>query len=310
MLEGLTAEIRASFGKDIEDDKEEDEDEPTLPPELRDQQKLKEKAKRALDTYKSMKCEGTRKKLPKKISITDPECRYLPSGGRAVRSYNLQAAVDAKTRIVVAAHATNCTDNAELGPMVKEIEQNTGNVLPKEITADKGYCERAPLRDLKEKGVVAYVPQKERTNRKFSLKDFVYEESTDTYRCPAGKTLHAAGECKDGRNYSPATCEGCAHRLQCLTHKGARTRHLTLSEYQKEIEEMVARTASPLGKEKAITRASTVETLFGHLKHNRDLRQLYFRGKAMIDSFWKLEVTAVNIEKIAAFRMAAMTGIS
>jgi hypothetical protein len=61
---------------------------------------------------------------------------------------------------------------------------------------------------------------------------------------------------------------------------------------------MKTKTETAIGKAMARIRSSTVETTFGHIKFNRKLRQFNFRGQAMVDSMWKLELAAYNIEKL------------
>ena len=245
-LERLVKEIESSFEKDIAEDKDEDDDEPTLPPDLQDKQRLREKAREALKTYQSMKKEGTKCKQPKKISTTDPECRYLAGGPAPIRGYRMQAAVDSKSRLVVAGYATNTSDNAQLCPMLDELERNTGQ-QPHEISTDRGYSGYAGLQALKEKGIIGFIPLRQKI--------------------------------KPHRKRKGDPCEPGV------------------------IEEMVRRTASDLGQEKKTLRSATVEPLFAHLKHARALTRTFFRGLAMVNLCWSLELVAVNLEKIIRFRM-------
>lgn len=250
-LEKLVKAIDLSFENDINaDDDTDDDDTPKLPPSLQDRKKLRAKVKAALSTYREMELPERQNKAPKTISLTDPECRYMQGPGIAIRGYNLQAAVDAKNRFVVAGYATNTSDNRQLISMVDEIEKNTGK-LPDELAADGGYSDHGGLRLLKEKNIVAFVPLR---------KDFK------------------------------------------LNRKHGRT---SIEDYQ-AAQEMYWRIRSPVGQKRKIDRSSTIETLFGHLKHARHLDRLYMRGKSMIDSFWKLELAAVNIEKLIRFRMRKM----
>lgn len=304
-LKAIEAELQESFEKDIEADKDATDEEPTLPPELRAKSKLKEKVKKALSVYESMrsgKGKDRSKKLPKRISITDPECRYLPGDGKSVRSYNMQAAVDAKSRIVVAGYAINKTDNAEIIPILEEIEANTKGKLPKELSADRGYCQQSALSLLKQKNIVGFIPQKERSG--LSTKDFIFNKVSNTYRCPDGRLLHYEKYNKDlgTKLYKCESCQGCPLAAQCL-YRDSKRKVLYVSDHNDSVQEMIVRTKSQLGQEKKILRAATVETLFAHLKQTKKLARVLFRGKDMINSFWKLELTAVNLEKIVRFRI-------
>lgn len=72
-------------------------------------------------------------------SFTDPESRIMPSGsqkGSFLQGYNAQGAVDGEAQVIVAADVTQqTTDNAQLEPMLEQVEQNVG-ARPQ---ADNGY---------------------------------------------------------------------------------------------------------------------------------------------------------------------------
>lgn len=192
-------ELEASFVQDISADADTNEDEPKLPPDLQDKMKLQEKARKALATYTGMTESGTKKKAPKKISITDPECRYQSGGTGPLRGYNMQAAVDAKSRIMVAGYATTGSDNSQLIPLLLDIERNAGK-LPSELSADKGYSEYEGLLELKRCGVTGYIAQIDRplkdgklsdlpASRVLSEKQKVAQEMCARTSSPAGQKI-------------------------------------------------------------------------------------------------------------------------
>lgn len=78
-------------------------------------------------------------KAPPKANTTDPESRLLKTRGGFVQGYNGQAAADAATGVVVAAHVTqDVVDTRQLEPTLDQIERNLGE-LPKKAVADTGY---------------------------------------------------------------------------------------------------------------------------------------------------------------------------
>jgi len=90
--------------------------------------------------------------------------------GAFIQGYNGQAAVDAASQVIVAARLTNsAADCPQLLEVVAEIEANLGE-LPREVSADAGYCSETNLEALDELGVTAYVA----TGR-----------MPRSYRCPA-----------------------------------------------------------------------------------------------------------------------------
>jgi len=90
-------------------------------------------------------------------NFTDPESRILKARDGFIQGYNAQAAVDAKAQVIVAQGLINGqSDQDQLIALIDNIETNLGR-LPKEASADAGYCSEANLGALDERGVEGYV---------------------------------------------------------------------------------------------------------------------------------------------------------
>lgn len=90
-------------------------------------------------------------------NFTDPESKILKTGDGFVQGYNAQAAVDAEHQVIVAADVVaQQNDSDQVAPMLEQIEANTGAV-PREMSADAGYCSEENIALLEERGVRAYV---------------------------------------------------------------------------------------------------------------------------------------------------------
>ena len=88
---------------------------------------------------------------------TDPESRIMKTTDGFQQCYNAQAAVDAESQVIVSATLTNqSSDMGQLAPLVKEIESHAGAV-PRELSADAGYCSENNLQVLIERGIRGYV---------------------------------------------------------------------------------------------------------------------------------------------------------
>lgn len=318
-LRALEAALERSFEQDSEMDEREDEDrgdddgEGTLPVDLRDRKRLRAKVKAAL--AQQAEVEEKRKHKGRNIrqmSLTDPECRFMQSHEGRQPSYNAQVAVDVGSRMVVGGYATSAvSDNGELPELLADIEANTGK-NPKALSADRGYSLKAGLAEVKARKIDGFIPQREEKSAYYKQDDFSYDENTNTYRCPNNRVLHYQGEVKHQRKrwhrYVCEDCGGCPVARQCM-HKGRSRRTLNISIYSGLFYEMREKTRTELGRRMARIRASTVEPMFGHVKANRKLRQFYFRGRAMIDGMWKLELASYNIEKLIKLRMGPSPAI-
>jgi transposase len=75
-------------------------------------------------------------------NFTDADSRIMPDGankGSFVQGYNAQAAVDSTAQVIVAAEVVQeTTDNHQLLPMLKQVEENLGH-KPQAASADAGY---------------------------------------------------------------------------------------------------------------------------------------------------------------------------
>jgi hypothetical protein len=90
-------------------------------------------------------------------NFTDPESRILKTKDGFVQGYNAQAAVDAGHQIIVATGIGNTgSDQDQLAPMIDAVIANTGRV-PRETSADAGYCSEANLAAAAARGTRAYI---------------------------------------------------------------------------------------------------------------------------------------------------------
>jgi len=111
------------------------------------EEKVAARAKKAEETGKKPK--GKRPKPPTagptpkdQVNLTDEESRIMPvSGGGFEQTYNAQAAVDTESKLIVAAHITQqSNDKLELVPTLKNLAalpKKLGTVT--ELLADSGY---------------------------------------------------------------------------------------------------------------------------------------------------------------------------
>jgi hypothetical protein len=165
-VDRITAELDTWFRECDQTDAEEDakygtdNDGYELPENLRTAAKRREAIRKALkDLKERAQAEGKAEPDAKaQQNFTDPESRIMKSGeGGFIQGYNGQAAVDAASQVIVAARLTNsAADCPQLLEVVAEIAANLGE-LPRELSADAGYCSEANLEALDELGVTAYV---------------------------------------------------------------------------------------------------------------------------------------------------------
>ena len=300
-LDKLEEQIADSIKRDIELDKDEDDrfgggsGESELPEDLGDKKKLAERIKEALKVH-----EATRGSKRKRLSTTDPECRFMK--GKGINpGWNAQAAIDAKSRLIVAGYVTNATgDSSELIPVVDEIRENTGKE-PESVIADRGYTANEQLGELKKRGIYGWVCRRDEPLFKFE-----YNSQTDSYRCPIGEELVLTQTWKDRKLYQSPACATCKSSHLCtFKNKKSKTRvSLAVSHWAPLVQEMKTRMQSQEGKRMKILRISTIEPFFGYIKYSKKLRQFAVRGLKFVNDMWKFELAAYNIERLCKMKMA------
>jgi hypothetical protein len=141
--------------------------------------------------------------------------------------------IDVKFGIIVDVEASRAVRQAEVGAartMLERTEERFG-LKPERLAADAAYGSAPMLNWLvEEKQITPHIPVIDKSKREdgtFSREDFRYDEASDTYACPAGKTLTTSGTLvNDGITllYLGRTgdCAPCPLKPQCCPKTPAR----------------------------------------------------------------------------------------
>ena len=217
------------------------------------------------------------------ISLTDPEAKSVILHRNIVNvGYNIQAASDAKHKLLIHSDTGNVNDTHDLAPMANECKE----LLDKDsITAiaDKGYNTGEQLQKCKDNGIITYVsPKNTSTPSKhcFSVEIFEYNSENDTYTCPANQCLTTNGKfykkgCYRMKQYKTTACKTCSMRNQCTQNKTGRL--IERSEYQEVIEENKQRVES--NPDYYRQRQQITEHQFGTIKRQWGFTFTLMKGK-------------------------------
>jgi transposase len=234
-------------------------------------------------------------------SLTDPDARSMNARGSGIVGYNVQAAVESEHHLIVAHEVvTTGSDRAQLSRMASAAKAAMA-AEQIEVVADRGYFSGPEILDCEEAGVSAHVVKPVTSNAKaagrFGKQDFVYEPSSDSYRCPAGEVLpyrYTARE--DGQAiglYWASSCETCRLKARCTTGKERRVRRW---EHEHVLEAMQERlTRRP---ELMRIRRSTVEHVFGTIKSRMGATHFLTRGLDNVRTETSLQVLAYNLKRV------------
>jgi transposase len=263
----------------------------------------KQRLEQALEELKNFEQDREESEKARRVSESDPEARVMkqPDGGFAP-SYNVQVCTEASNKIIVAVETTQAgTDYDELVHGIDAVHSNTGQI-PEQMVVDGGYIKNANIEEAAERGVDLIGPVAE-SNPAASLKKrgvspdfypdkFRYDESTNTFTCPAEKTLTFQRTSRHDRRIEhqyrakAADCESCPFRQQCCPK--APSRMVLRREDSEAVKAFRAKMQTEQAKQIYRTRAEVAETPNAWIKAKFGLRQFQLRGlrKIGIEAVW------------------------
>jgi len=236
------------------------------------------------------------------LSLTDPDSRPMVSGAGIEICYNVQTAVAAKHKLIVAETVTNAAaDRAQLSPLAmaaQAILEAPGPV----VVADQGYYHGAEIKACLDAGITPLVPRPLTSANAalglYTKEDFRYDPATDAYRCPAGARLtYRTTTVELGRtikNYRTRACTGCGLKARCTRNKEGRK--LTRWVHEDLLEAMAQRLrAQP---EVFAQRKCLAEHPYGTMKRSMDQGYFLLKGLAKVRGEFSLTTLAYNLKRV------------
>ena len=239
-----------------------------------------------------------------RASETDPEARVMkqPDGGFAP-SYNVQISTDAANGIIVGVDVTQAgNDCDQLINGIDRVVANTGQT-PEQVLADGGYTmKNSNIEAMAERGIDLNGPVTE-TNKEASFKQrgiqpefypdkFRYDEATDTFTCPAAKTLkrirceRREGRTEYGYRALATDCAACPFQDRCCPKNSPRM--VVRKEHSPAVTAFRAKMETEQAKQLYRTRAQIAEFPHAWIKEKLGLRRFRLRGrqKVRVEAVW------------------------
>lgn len=241
------------------------------------------------------------------LATVDADARLLSKKGQTTAGYNVQIAVDAKHKLIVASEATqDGNDRQQLVPMLEKAQA----VLQSNRLvglADTGYHSGEQIQQAEAKGFEVYVPEPKTTTAaekdgRFTRDRFQYDEAQDRYTCPHGAVLEACGQPQErnGKRVQVykskiSACAVCPLRAQCLAEK-ARYKKLERWDHEAAVERLRRRMAGAGGRMRQ--RSQLAEHPFGTLKHRAGMHHFLMRGLEKCRGELSLMVLSYNFTRV------------
>jgi transposase len=235
----------------------------------------------------------------------EPEARLMPCEGRKDPAYNAQAVADAQAGIIVAAEAVNEeSDNAQLVPMLEEVQENLGGVAETTV-ADGGYVSGEQLQEAEARGHEVRVAEGAETGGpkrgEYHSTKFAYDEESDAVICPQGERLKFAG-LKKRKGDCTVRCYRCTSYAQCavraLCSKRRDGRRIEISPQYGALLRQRRKRQDPRYKALMRQRSGLIEPVFATIKPAMGFRRWTVRGLDNVRTQWALLCTAHNLRKL------------
>lgn len=270
---------------------------------------------------------GDKRKDPAKIvvSLTDPLAPLGRDKFKVYRPlYTVQYVVDPVSRMILSyCCLAEATDVGTLAPMIDKTQSIVGGIL-ETMMADAAYCSILDLRDCQERKIdlLAPVAANSFTEAKKKLKEvkqipreeFTWNETSQSYRCPAGQDLNYVDREKKQRHGNRTlwehryrgdadVCGACPLMSRCL-QPGASRRTIKRLEGQELVDAQRQKMAKPEVQNRYSARGQSVELGFADAKTHRGLSRFHGRGTQRAQTETGLLVLAQNLFRLDKLQQA------
>jgi transposase len=267
----------------------------SLPEQVRQPGKLKERIEQAL---KVMKEAGAKHYHPR-----DAEARVMKTSDGLRFGYNAQVVSDGASGLIVAQEVTSrASDSAELAGMIEKVEETLGSAAA-ETVADGGYNDGEQLAKAEEAGygvVVGAGPNDRKAGVQYHKSEFRYDAERDVCVCPLGQELMYERTRKARRNLPELRVYRCRKRDCPARRKCSRDpqgRGIEVGPYDGAVARQREK-RDVVGRELLKKRSEIIERVFGWIKEAMGFRRWTVQGICGVRVQWSLMCTTVNLRKL------------
>lgn len=235
------------------------------------------------------------KREEKVIVFGEPEAKPMGyAQAPKLPSYNLQSVVDVTSGLIVHHDVFNDANDSHLLHPVSLAAKNVLEADELHVLTDGGYSNAEEVARCETAAITVSAPIKRgaMNTEHFRPTQFVYDEDSDTIRCPSGQILRPSGKHTRNRaiRYRTSACKTCALKSRC-TPGAQRTIHRLFD--QGALDRMEARIYADPSLMR--TGRCTVEHPFGTIKRMSGGGRFLTRGLRRVKAEAALSVLAFNI---------------
>jgi transposase len=247
-------------------------------------------------------------KAQARVSVEEPEARLMKHGDNAIApSYNAQISTESANKIIVGAHLSQCSSDAQsLMPAIEEVTRNLGK-KPEQMVVDGGYTNRDNIVECAAQQIdlVGSMPDpQERTAAamkslgiaaEFAPSQFRILDQGQRLECPAGGVLERLRQNrKRGDLYQQyqargEDCRACGYQPQCCPKSPEKGRTVSIRITERaEVAAFREKMERPENKAIYRRRGEVAEFPNAWIKDKLGLRKFRVRGlkKAGSELLW------------------------
>jgi len=273
---------------------------------------LAEQAKSQLEARAKVRQDKGKSTTGLRINPLEPDAVVQPQKHHAGYAASYKPSVLANEQRIVLAQTVHPSGEVTILPeLLNQCEAISGSA-PKELMLDAGYfCQKAAdeaiKRDISLLCPEGREPGKAKDSRYYSKGKFVYDEESDSYRCPAGESLirlyHYKGteQHKSYTRYGTKACQNCPLQSECTKSKEGR--HLKRYESDEVKDALRQVMLQPKAKQRFKQRKAMVEPVFSVLRGSQGLNRFRRKGLAGVKLEFALHILAYNLSRIVAYQV-------
>ena len=246
------------------------------------------------------------RKQPKVVSRSDPASAWTAKANKRVQfGYGLNYLIDNEHAVIVDVEATPARTYDEVAStkvMIERTDTRFG-VKPDRLAADAAYGTGKFLAWLVDKDIIPHVTVRDLSKREdgtFSRGDFTFDANSDTYTCPAGKTMKSTGRIHSDNTYrymaKTADCRTCPLKQKCCPRTPFRKVPRDANEAARDIARSLAETPE---FERSSDERKKVEMRFAHLKTHHRFERMRLRGLSGARDEFHLAAIVQNLKTMA-----------
>ena len=247
-----------------------------------------------------------------RVSPSEPEAMVQPLKRKKGMSTSYKPSILAnEDRIITAMAIDPSSETRAVAALLDQSARAVGG-NPAEVLFDAGYFDDGVIAATLERDISllcpdGQVPGQLKQGNVFPKAQFEFDESTDTYRCPAGRTLifmkaFEATKTKSARRqYGTSACRECPIRSDCTNQK---RRHILRNANDEGRDALRQVMQQPQVRGVFAQRKTMVEPVFSHLRGKQGFNRFRRKGIRAVAGEFALHALAHNLSRAVAMLAA------